>query len=36
MCLNNSRVATNFLQKRSHVYTCGGFMLMYGKTATVL
>ena len=24
------------LQDGEHVYTCGGFMLMYGKTSTVL
>ena len=23
-------------QDREHVYTCGGFMLMYGKTNTIL
>ena len=24
------------VQDREHVYTCGGFMLMYGKTNTIL
>ena len=24
------------VQDREHVYTCGGFMLMYGKTKTIL
>ena len=24
------------LQDGEHVYTCGGFMLMYGKTNTIL
>jgi len=24
------------VQDGEHVYTCGGFMLMYGKTNTVL
>ena len=24
------------VQNWEHVYTCGGFMLMYGKTSTVL
>ena len=24
------------IQDREHVYTCGGFMLMYGKTNTIL
>ena len=28
--------ATEHSQDREHVYTCGGFMLMYGKTNTIL
>ena len=24
------------VQDREHMYTCGGFMLMYGKTNTIL
>ena len=24
------------VQDREHLYTCGGFMLMYGKTNTIL
>ena len=24
------------VQDREHVYTCGGFMLIYGKTKTIL
>ena len=24
------------VQEGEHVYTCGGFMLMYGKTNTIL
>ena len=24
------------VQDGKHVYTCGGFMLMYGKTTTIL
>jgi len=24
------------VQRGEHVYTCGGFMLMYGKTSTIL
>ena len=24
------------VQDEEHVYTCGGFMLMYGKTTTIL
>jgi len=24
------------VQDREHVYTCGGFMLMFGKTNTIL
>jgi len=24
------------VQDEEHVYTCGGFMLMYGKTNTIL
>jgi len=30
------REAGGVVQDREHVYTCGGFMLMYGKTNTIL
>ena len=31
-----SRMGGRGVQDGEHVYTCGGFMLMYGKTNTIL